>query len=349
MNKCNLITDLLPLYAEDLLSEDSKQLVERHLAKCAACSEKLKLLKTPAAPSPRAESAPEEEVLKKTRKKIKKHTAAVAAASVCLSLIVVACAVFFPIRLKEVRDILYPYGINGKPDDVEGAWTYATDSMIKLGKPIETYTQEPPEEGYPFSQPHGPDKEPLFTLILPEPYTNLVLNSAYAVRIENTGILVRKWNISVAFHRAFDIWPDNISDKGNPEFAPVARYCKKHSLTTWLQIVDYAVTYRKSEFSLLFSPNSAALFTAYIFRARDNIVNGWVQKGETYCPQVYHPFRGAFEGYAFSHEGAAGNWTVCVTTEQHVYEIFIGTWGEENVLFPDEESIADLLSTATFV
>lgn len=34
---CNIIGDLLPLYAEDLASEDSRALVEEHLASCPAC------------------------------------------------------------------------------------------------------------------------------------------------------------------------------------------------------------------------------------------------------------------------------------------------------------------------
>ena len=47
MNKCNLVGDLLPLYVENLLSEDSKTIVERHLARCPACAEKAKRLASP--------------------------------------------------------------------------------------------------------------------------------------------------------------------------------------------------------------------------------------------------------------------------------------------------------------
>lgn len=42
---CNVIEDLLPLYAEDMLSEDSKKLVEDHLDECEGCSEYLDELK----------------------------------------------------------------------------------------------------------------------------------------------------------------------------------------------------------------------------------------------------------------------------------------------------------------
>ena len=41
MNKCNVIRDLLPLYADKVCSEDSKEMVEEHLAKCKECKQEL--------------------------------------------------------------------------------------------------------------------------------------------------------------------------------------------------------------------------------------------------------------------------------------------------------------------
>ena len=38
---CNIIEDLLPLYIDDMVSEDSRQLVEEHLKECAACRKML--------------------------------------------------------------------------------------------------------------------------------------------------------------------------------------------------------------------------------------------------------------------------------------------------------------------
>ena len=34
---CNIIEDLLPLYVDDMVSEDSRKLVEEHLKECPAC------------------------------------------------------------------------------------------------------------------------------------------------------------------------------------------------------------------------------------------------------------------------------------------------------------------------
>lgn len=44
-NECNIIRDLLPLYAEDMISADTVAFVEEHLAKCAECRAELENLK----------------------------------------------------------------------------------------------------------------------------------------------------------------------------------------------------------------------------------------------------------------------------------------------------------------
>ena len=44
---CDIIRDLLPLYAEDMVSEDSKHLVDDHLCGCDACVKELATLKKP--------------------------------------------------------------------------------------------------------------------------------------------------------------------------------------------------------------------------------------------------------------------------------------------------------------
>lgn len=47
MNKdCSIVQDLLPLYAEDMLREETKKYVDGHLAQCASCRTELTALKT---------------------------------------------------------------------------------------------------------------------------------------------------------------------------------------------------------------------------------------------------------------------------------------------------------------
>ena len=45
-NECNIIRDILPLYAEDMVSTDTSAFVEEHLTKCAECRAELENLKS---------------------------------------------------------------------------------------------------------------------------------------------------------------------------------------------------------------------------------------------------------------------------------------------------------------
>lgn len=42
---CNIVKDLLPLYIDDVLSQESKEFVEQHIKECAGCRAELDLLK----------------------------------------------------------------------------------------------------------------------------------------------------------------------------------------------------------------------------------------------------------------------------------------------------------------
>lgn len=45
MKECNIVKDLLPLYIEELCSEDSREYVEAHMENCKECRERLEYLK----------------------------------------------------------------------------------------------------------------------------------------------------------------------------------------------------------------------------------------------------------------------------------------------------------------
>lgn len=59
-NECSIIRDILPLYLENMVSEDTAYFVEKHLEKCPECREELKQLRAPAAvqPKPNINAAP---------------------------------------------------------------------------------------------------------------------------------------------------------------------------------------------------------------------------------------------------------------------------------------------------
>lgn len=64
--ECNIVKDLLPLYAEHLASEDTESFVKEHLKNCETCRSELKKIKTPAQFEPDVNTAP----LKVLKKKL---------------------------------------------------------------------------------------------------------------------------------------------------------------------------------------------------------------------------------------------------------------------------------------
>lgn len=44
-NKCNIIKDILPLYVENMVSDDTRQFVDEHLSQCAECKKEIELSK----------------------------------------------------------------------------------------------------------------------------------------------------------------------------------------------------------------------------------------------------------------------------------------------------------------
>ena len=92
---CNIIEDLLPLYVDDMVSEDSRKLVEEHLKECPSCrkmQEEMIKENRLSAVGNRSNSAKtsktEAEALKKIRRRIRKKRIA----SVVLAVVLVMAA-----------------------------------------------------------------------------------------------------------------------------------------------------------------------------------------------------------------------------------------------------------------
>lgn len=105
---CNIIRDLLPLYAEDLASEDTRAMVDAHLCDCADCTDYLGSLKQETAIPVETTS----ESLKKVKITIRrKRILSVLAAM--LTLITIACGVFtylftpFQLTVEQALDDFY--------------------------------------------------------------------------------------------------------------------------------------------------------------------------------------------------------------------------------------------------
>ncbi len=84
MNKdCSIVQDLLPLYAENMLREETKEFVDGHLAQCAACRAELDALKADVKPAP-VSAQPLRDLKRQLRRK--KLTAVLLAVALALTL-----------------------------------------------------------------------------------------------------------------------------------------------------------------------------------------------------------------------------------------------------------------------
>lgn len=84
MNKdCSIVQDLLPLYAEDMLREGTKEYVDGHLAQCEACRAELDALKADVKPAP-VSAQPLRDLKRQLRRK--KFTAVLLAVTLALTL-----------------------------------------------------------------------------------------------------------------------------------------------------------------------------------------------------------------------------------------------------------------------
>lgn len=83
--KCHIVTDLLPLYAEHLTSEETTAAISAHLAKCASCAAQFALLKEQGSP---VIAAPEDiSPLKAVRKRGKRRVLLAAALAALAALL----------------------------------------------------------------------------------------------------------------------------------------------------------------------------------------------------------------------------------------------------------------------
>ncbi len=80
---CSIVQDLLPLYAENMLREETKEFVDGHLAQCAACRAELDALKADVKPAP-VSAQPLRDLKRQLRRK--KLTAVLLAVALALTL-----------------------------------------------------------------------------------------------------------------------------------------------------------------------------------------------------------------------------------------------------------------------
>lgn len=88
---CEIIRDILPLYVDEAVSRDTKELVEEHLFICEACREEAEMMKkTMVLPVHKNVRTLDQEILKKWRNKWLTKKVIIAVVSICATLGVAA-------------------------------------------------------------------------------------------------------------------------------------------------------------------------------------------------------------------------------------------------------------------
>lgn len=91
---CNIIGDMLPLYADDVVSEDTRTLVEEHLADCESCREKYEDMKRELCEQMELSAAQaEKQSLISVKKELKKKRIMTAILSVMAGIIIISVIV----------------------------------------------------------------------------------------------------------------------------------------------------------------------------------------------------------------------------------------------------------------
>ena len=99
---CNIIKDVLPLYLDGVVSEDTRQMVEEHLETCESCRKEASALKQDVVlPASKSVRIAETKVIEGLKKRFFKKKFIVSAVSVILTLVVLAGVYSYMTMAKE--------------------------------------------------------------------------------------------------------------------------------------------------------------------------------------------------------------------------------------------------------
>ena len=181
-NECNIIRDILPLYAEDMVSDDTADYVNEHLEKCEACRKELEQIKKPQTVIPATDKSPLISIEKKLKAK-RIQTIVLTAVFVAAILVSAFAVLDAPIYLPYTEDLMtvepigdgyleitfdesvtdFDYNIYSDPEsegmlyicDVE-AWTSTWDKWFSKGGGKLSTTVHP-REPYPITVMYTPN------------------------------------------------------------------------------------------------------------------------------------------------------------------------------------------------
>ena len=131
---CSIVQDLLPLYEEDMLREETKEFVDGHLAQCAACRAELDALKADVTPAP-VSAQPLRDLKRQLRRK--KLTAVLLAVTLALMLATAGFA-----YLTAPQYLPYSETADGL-SDLSGAESISVSLLVPVSGAEVTNTQDP--------------------------------------------------------------------------------------------------------------------------------------------------------------------------------------------------------------
>jgi len=100
---CEIVRDLLPLYIDDLCSNDSKSTIEEHITICDSCRSELQTMQLSITTSSREQNLNEAAVVKMLSKEWKKSKWKSLLKGIAYTLIVVAILALFLVLFADVR------------------------------------------------------------------------------------------------------------------------------------------------------------------------------------------------------------------------------------------------------
>lgn len=144
---CSIVDDLLPLYVEDICSEDSKTALEEHLQECASCREKLARMKNSNIISNEKKEESQIQIINYA-KKIKRHRfkVGILAVLICVVSACVLSLVFLTVKdmyaqanpiIHEREEGIYDLTVNALETTVEDIeqyvfFTNTTEITVKI-------------------------------------------------------------------------------------------------------------------------------------------------------------------------------------------------------------------------
>lgn len=119
INECNLIYDVLPIYVDNLASEDTKEFVKNHIKTCSECKQKLEDMCSNQLKNKEDEELTQEQIYKDkifidALKKIKERNRLMIIISVISVSVFFSLGIYFYNKFKaqDINSNIYTYGTN---------------------------------------------------------------------------------------------------------------------------------------------------------------------------------------------------------------------------------------------